>query len=337
MLLGIALHSALAYLAAGSGWPVVDSATSPILDDVVAIIHGFRMPLFFVLSGFFAAMLWQKRGLRGLLKHRTKRILVPLGVGCLTVVPAVWAAVILSALGNPTYGVPESNQNIWTATATGDLEQTRRFIDLGWPVDEPDHFFQQTPMAWAVHHDHPDVVEHLIDLGADPNAKFGEQGLDTPLHAAAFLGRSECAELLLQAGADSEARNGNGETPLESMKHGKEVVEFVASIFSVKVDFDEILAGRSQVRELLDAHAADASSEGLDPGARSGSGESPEGQSGNLLARAVLAGLVYFPFFHHLWFLWLLVWLVAGFAAVIAILSVVPIRPTLPWWLVASP
>ena len=193
MLLGIALHAALAYQAVGTGWPITDSESSPFFDQLVAFTHGFRMPLFFVLGGFFAAMLWQKRGLAGLLKHRARRILVPLGVGCLTIVPAVWAAAIFGASGNPTYGVPKSNQNLWTAAATGDLEQVRKFVEVGWPLDEPDPFFLQTPMAWAIHHDHPEVVAELISKGADPKAGYGERDLETHLHAAAFFGRSECA------------------------------------------------------------------------------------------------------------------------------------------------
>lgn len=44
----------------------------------VQLIHGFRMPVFFLLSGFFCALLWQRRGLRGLLKNRIMRIALPL-------------------------------------------------------------------------------------------------------------------------------------------------------------------------------------------------------------------------------------------------------------------
>ncbi len=44
----------------------------------VQLIHGLRMPVFFLLSGFFCALLWQRRGLKGLLKNRVLRIALPL-------------------------------------------------------------------------------------------------------------------------------------------------------------------------------------------------------------------------------------------------------------------
>ena len=45
---------------------------------LVQLVHGFRMPVFFLLSGFFCALLWQRRGLRGLLQNRILRIALPL-------------------------------------------------------------------------------------------------------------------------------------------------------------------------------------------------------------------------------------------------------------------
>ena len=44
----------------------------------VQLIHGFRMPVFFLLSGYFCALLWQRRGLKGLLRNRILRIALPL-------------------------------------------------------------------------------------------------------------------------------------------------------------------------------------------------------------------------------------------------------------------
>ena len=76
MLLGVALHAALAY--ATFGWAVTDSSQSEIFNWFFHLIHGFRMQLFFLLSGFFTAMLYQRRGLKALLSHRLKRVFLPL-------------------------------------------------------------------------------------------------------------------------------------------------------------------------------------------------------------------------------------------------------------------
>ena len=62
MLLGIALHVALSF--AGGPWMVQDSRTSGVFHVLISAVHGFRMPLFFLVSGFFTALLWRQRGLQ---------------------------------------------------------------------------------------------------------------------------------------------------------------------------------------------------------------------------------------------------------------------------------
>ena len=92
MLLGIVLHAALFLVP--DAWPVVDKQASDDLpyDHVVSAIHLFRMPVFFLLSGFFSAMLVGRRGLRGLLRQRLMRVGLPLLAGCFTIVPlTAWA------------------------------------------------------------------------------------------------------------------------------------------------------------------------------------------------------------------------------------------------------
>lgn len=74
MLLGIGLHAALSYFEMPI-WPVQDSMKNELFGLFYLAVHGFRMPLFFLVSGFFTAMLWRKRGLNSLIKHRAKRIL----------------------------------------------------------------------------------------------------------------------------------------------------------------------------------------------------------------------------------------------------------------------
>lgn len=93
MSLGVVLHATIFLTNTPIFWPVqdlwvdtVDPRRNPY-NFIMMGIHGFRMPLFFLLSGYFTAMLWQLRGWRHLLMHRLKRIGLPLVLGVLTVVP----------------------------------------------------------------------------------------------------------------------------------------------------------------------------------------------------------------------------------------------------------
>jgi glucan biosynthesis protein C len=75
---GIILHGVQMYMTMHLGFDYYsDPAKSPVMDAILIYINTFRMPAFFFLSGFFSAMLYQKYGLRGLLKNRIRRILVP--------------------------------------------------------------------------------------------------------------------------------------------------------------------------------------------------------------------------------------------------------------------
>ncbi len=87
MLLGVGLHGAMSF--ADVPWVVQDTRQNDAFGVFVAAVHGFRMPAFFVMSGFFTAMLWRQRGLVTLLRHRFRRIFLPLLLGLFTVVPAV--------------------------------------------------------------------------------------------------------------------------------------------------------------------------------------------------------------------------------------------------------
>ncbi|MFO0958569.1 MAG: acyltransferase family protein [Isosphaeraceae bacterium] len=59
----------------------------PAFGVLFSAIHGFRMPLFFVMSGFFAAMLMQRLGQVELIKHRFRRVLLPMLLKLFTIVP----------------------------------------------------------------------------------------------------------------------------------------------------------------------------------------------------------------------------------------------------------
>jgi len=81
MLAGIFFHGALAYSPMMANvWLSADPATSPLVDVVAWFSHLFRMPLFFLIAGFFACYLVEKRGVTGFLRNRATRILVPFAI-----------------------------------------------------------------------------------------------------------------------------------------------------------------------------------------------------------------------------------------------------------------
>ncbi|MDO4783979.1 MAG: acyltransferase family protein [Propionibacteriaceae bacterium] len=76
LLLGIVLHGLMPY-ANGFHWMVEDPQRAWWPLPVVAAIHTFRMTLFLLLAGYFGHWLRQRRGTRGYLLDRVKRIGLP--------------------------------------------------------------------------------------------------------------------------------------------------------------------------------------------------------------------------------------------------------------------
>ncbi|WZO96272.1 acyltransferase family protein [Isosphaeraceae bacterium EP7] len=313
MLLGIVLHGSLSFFP--SFWVVTDRRQDPAFGIVFSAIHGFRMPLFFVMCGFFSAMLLHRRGRWALVKHRFHRVFLPLLLGMATVVPAtIWISGVAmsSAPPKPAALKPAAKaSNIWTAAQAGDLGAIEGYLASGVAVDETDPEQGGTPLLWAGASGRAEAIELLIKRGADVNASDREGG--TALHAAAFLGHELTVDVLLRNGAKVNATNKRGNTPLDLAVLDEETTRFYASLLQLKANEDGLGRHKATIAESLRQRGA---------------------KVGRTTSVAEL--LMQIPIFHHLWFLWFLWWLVVGYAALSALGARLP-SVHLPDWLVLSP
>lgn len=95
MWLGIVLHVCVVYITVPIHLPWRDDRHTITADFLFATIHTFRMPVFFVIAGFLALMLLQKRGARGFARHRLMRLGLPFLIFWpLVAVPTVMAGIL---------------------------------------------------------------------------------------------------------------------------------------------------------------------------------------------------------------------------------------------------
>ncbi|MFY3383136.1 acyltransferase family protein [Paracidovorax sp. MALMAid1276] len=107
MWLGIVLHVGVIHMTGQRLLPWRDSQTTLAADVLVAFIHAFRMPVFFLLAGFFVAMLLEQRGPRALVRHRLRRLALPFAVFWppVYVLCAVFALAFVHRMVRGTWGL----------------------------------------------------------------------------------------------------------------------------------------------------------------------------------------------------------------------------------------
>ena len=123
-----------------------------------------------------------------------------------------------------------------------------------------DSVFGATALSSAALFGHTKIIALLLEAGADVNAKNRDGG--TPLHNAAFLGQYEAAKLLLENGAAVNIKNGDGGTPSDAAAVDWEATRFILGMLRIKVDREKIEAGRTRVIELLQQHGATTDTRG---------------------------------------------------------------------------
>ncbi|MBM3835760.1 MAG: hypothetical protein FJ403_21325 [Verrucomicrobia bacterium] len=76
LLLGVCLHAALPFVLPPGSWAVGTAKPATVPSLFVYYVHCFRMEVFFLLAGFFARLVIEKRGMSSFLKSRAIRIVL---------------------------------------------------------------------------------------------------------------------------------------------------------------------------------------------------------------------------------------------------------------------
>jgi ankyrin repeat protein len=138
---------------------------------------------------------------------------------------------LLAAGVDPDSPNPEGETALMLVVRTGRLDAAELLIDAGADVNAKERWAGQTALMWAGAQLQPEMVKLLLANGAEvearstvrqwsrkvssePRPKELAQGGLTPLMFAARTGCIECAELLLDAGADINLPDPYGVTPL---------------------------------------------------------------------------------------------------------------------------
>lgn len=110
----------------------------------------------------------------------------------------------------------------WAAARAGDVDALKKFVEKGGDIQKKDQFFT------------------------------------APLHWAVALGRVEAVKYLLAQGAEVNAANQEGKTPLDETYESWNnlAVDFMQNFFGVETEIEEVNAGRKVIRPLLKAKGA---------------------------------------------------------------------------------
>ena len=84
----VVYHSVAAYSTVAPWWGVHDGSFS-MADIIRELFDVFMMPVIFFISGYFALPSLEKQGVKGFIKDKGKRLLIPWALGVFVVTPLI--------------------------------------------------------------------------------------------------------------------------------------------------------------------------------------------------------------------------------------------------------
>jgi cytochrome c2 len=152
----------------------------------------------------------------------------------------------------PTDSQPEPEmlvKPLYYASQRGHTEVVSYLLSLGANPDSATAF--GTSLGIAARNNHTDIVAALLAAGADPNLRGGEYKF-MPLHQAAERGSIEAARLLLDHGADVDARDRFGWPAIQyaGYKDRTEMIAFLREMGAGPASVEPLKPGELEAADL---------------------------------------------------------------------------------------
>ncbi len=312
MLLGIVLHACLAYT--GPYWVVQDRSESVLLTAVWGFIHGWRMELFFVLAGYFTAMVLRREGAVGMVKRRLRRLFIPFALAAVAILPLNhWiSSVGLEQKWRRSLGTIQLTDGLYAAVRQGDLAALQKIAP-----DDPDLGNAQY-LAAALGQTEALKVLLKRNNGRPAETMLARLHGEHALHAAARFGQPEAAQVIIDSARGHawatevlQAKNDNGQSPAQLTTGDENESWKIYGRLSLKHTEVQMKQGRGEVLALL--------------------------EPGQKLAQrwSRLTAALHYPSLSHLWFMWVLI-ILTVFFGVWAWANERWHLPAMPRWMLAE-
>ena len=123
-----------------------------------------------------------------------------------------------------------SDESLHSAVSRGNIERVRMLVERGADLNA-EGMYGRTPLYYAALCGQSNIVDYLLDKGADPTKGASWKGHNTPLHVAAFEGHVSIVAALIEHGVKVDLLDDAQQTPLhEAAWHGQpDVVRYLIS------------------------------------------------------------------------------------------------------------
>ncbi|MBN8576209.1 MAG: ankyrin repeat domain-containing protein [Cyclobacteriaceae bacterium] len=146
--------------------------------------------------------------------------------------------------------------DLHTAVITENMEAVKQHIAAGSDLNVRDPFGGSSPLISAAVFGKTEIANVLINAGVDLN--FQNTDGSTALHTAAFFCRPEIVKLLLEKNVDKTIKNKYGATaydnvalPFAQMKDAYDMMGNVLGPMGLKLDYAYIEKTRPEIAEML--------------------------------------------------------------------------------------